>query len=111
MKMHVWVAVMALSVGGAAFAQAAVPKDPLATPRIDAREVRQQKRIDQGVASGQLTVRETRRLEKGEAHIDAVQARAKADGTVTAQERRHLTTLQNRESRAIAREKHDKQHS
>ena len=43
-----------------AFAQA--PATP-ATPRVDAREAKQQARIDQGVASGQLNARETNRLD------------------------------------------------
>jgi hypothetical protein len=111
MKMQVLLVTLILSAGGAAFAQtaAAVQKDPLATPRIDRREVNQEKRIQQGVASGQLTPREAQRLEKGEQRIDNAEARAKADGKVTAQERTHLTRMQNKENRAIHAEKHDRQ--
>ena len=68
MKIRTLIAVLSLSIGGAAFAQAA-PKDPLATPRIDQREANQEKRIEQGVASGQLTPRETKRLEMHEKRI------------------------------------------
>lgn len=111
MKVHVWVAAMALLAGGVAFAQTATPapKDPLATPRVDAREARQQKRIAQGLASGRLTEREANRLQKGDAHIDRVEDKAKADGVVTAKEREHLTKMQNRESDAIYKQKHDAQ--
>jgi hypothetical protein len=35
-----------------------------ATPNLDKREVNQQQRIDQGVASGQLNARETNRNSK-----------------------------------------------
>lgn len=109
MKIHALLAVLILVAGGAAFAQAPAPKDPLATPKIDAREANQEKRIQQGVASGQLTPREATRLEKGEARIEKAEARAKADGTVTAQERKHMGQMQNRESHAIAQQKHDRQ--
>jgi TolA-binding protein len=112
MKIQVLLATVVL-VGGSAFAQApapvAAPKDPTATPRVDARQAKQEKRIEQGVASGQLTPQETKRLEKGEARIDKAEDRAKADGVVTKQERHRLADMQNHESRAIAREKHDKQ--
>jgi len=109
MKMRTLIAVMSLSIGGAVFAQAPAPKDPLATPRIDQREANQDKRIDQGVASGQLTPRETKRLELREKRIASTEARAKADGTVTGKERKHLLKMENHASRDIAHEKHDKQ--
>lgn len=80
-----------------------------ATPGIDAREARQQERIAQGVASGQLTPRETLRLERGQQHIENMEARAKADGVVTAQERARIRHAQNVQSRHIYREKHDRQ--
>ena len=80
------------------------------TPRIDRREINQQKRIADGVASGQLTPRETKRLEKGERHILKAEQAAKADGVVTPQERRRLTRMEDRQSRRIYKEKHDAQH-
>lgn len=98
-----------LASGTMAFAQTAAPRDPLATPRIDQRQANQERRIDQGVASGQLTGHEAQRLEKGEQRIENAEARAKADGHVTAQERKHLTRMENKESRAIYRQKHDGQ--
>ena len=54
-----------------------------ATPRVDQREANQQGRIAQGAASGQLTAKETNRLEKEQAKIDKVEAKDKADGKVT----------------------------
>lgn len=88
-----------------AFAQATP-----ATPRIDQRQAEQQRRIDQGVNSGALTGRETARLEKGQAKIERMEARVKADGVVTAKEERKITREQDKQSKRIAHEKHDAQH-
>ena len=78
-----------------------------ATPRIDRREARQQHRIHQGVKSGALTPRETAHLEAGQAHVRHMEARAKADGRVTAGERARIARAQNHQSRAIWRKKHN----
>ena len=79
------------------------------TPRADARQENQEERIGQGVASGELTNREANRLEAREEHIDNVEDRAKADGVVTRKERVNLEVKQDRTSRAIAKQKHDRQ--
>src|SRR5580704_4990183 len=76
---------------------------------IDAREANQQERIEQGRADGQLTRGEARRLEQGEQRIERYEARARADGGVTPQERQHLDGMLNRESRDIHRERTDGQ--
>lgn len=89
-----------------AFAQAAVTP---ATPRVDQREANQQARIANGAASGQLTAKETNRLEKEQAHVNRVEDKAKADGKVTAAERKRMQRLQNRTSKDIYRQKHDAQ--
>jgi hypothetical protein len=81
-----------------------------ATPRIDQREANQAARIDQGVASGQLTTREATRLRAGQTHVQNVEDRAKADGVVTAKERAHLTHAENVQSARIYRQKNDRQH-
>ena len=88
-----------------AFAQASAP----VTPRVDQREANQQKRIDAGVASGQLNARETHRLDKQQARVAAVEAKDKADGTVTKKERRQLHRMQDRSSKNIYAQKHDAQ--
>lgn len=90
-----------------AFAQAA--SAPAATPRVDQRQANQEKRIDQGIASGELNKRETRRLEKEQNVIDRAENKAKADGTVTKAERRRLHKMQNHASRDIRHQKHDAQ--
>jgi hypothetical protein len=101
-------AVLAL-VGSIASAQTAASAPGANTPRIDKRQANQEQRIDKGIASGQLTKRETRRLESEQAHINKAEDKAKADGSVTAQERKRLTRMQNHASRDIYRQKHDKQ--
>ncbi len=92
------------------FAQTAPAKDPAATPGIDKRQAEQQKRIDQGVQSGQLTSKEAARLEKGQERVQKMEDKAKADGNVTKQERARIEQAQNTQSRHIAKEKHDRQH-
>lgn len=101
----------ALALGIAALsAQAQTPSDGAAsTPRVDKREARQQKRIAQGAASGQLTPHETQRLEKEQNAVNKAEDKAKADGTVTAKERRHMARMQDRASRDIHHQKHDAQ--
>lgn len=99
-------ALMALT--GLAQAQASAPGT--ATPGIDKRQARQEQRIDQGVASGSLTQHEANKLERNQAHIDHVEDRAKADGTVTGKERAHLHRMQDRASARIHKNKHDRQH-
>lgn len=113
MKIHTLIAAVALTVGASAFAQApaapVAPKDPLATPKIDQRQVNQEKRIDQGIKSGALTSKEAGKLEKREAKIESDKIAAKADGKVTKAERRKLNREENHASRAIHRQKHDRQ--
>lgn len=110
MKIQTLIAVITLVAGGAAFAQAPVTtKDPLATPKIDQRQANQERRIDQGIASGALTTKEATRLDKRETKIESDKLAAKADGKITGAERRKLTREENRASRAIHRQKHDRQ--
>jgi opacity protein-like surface antigen len=87
---------------GMAFAQAE-------TPVIDERQANQEQRIDQGIASGQLNGREANRLNKQQEHINKMEDRAKSDGVMTKKERARIVAAQDRASRHIAREKHDRQ--
>lgn len=101
---------LSLSLGlasAAAFAQAASAPT---TPRVDQRQANQEKRIEQGVASGQLTARETLRLEREQKRIAVAEQKAKADGTVTPAERKKIHVMQDQASRDIHRQKHDRQH-
>jgi hypothetical protein len=73
----------------------------------DRREVRQDRRIEQGVKSGQLTRGETRRLVRGQARLDRLEARDKRNGAVSMHERRQMKRAQNHQSRRIYRLKHN----
>ncbi len=76
---------------------------------IKQREARQQKRIGQGVKSGELTAKETARLEREQGKIEADRKKALADGKMTRKEKAKLTREQDRASRHIYKEKHDAQ--
>jgi hypothetical protein len=104
MKQAVWgaAAMLSVCVVSSAFAQAE-------TPGIDQRQGNQEKRIDQGIASGQLTQREANRLNNQQGHINKMEDQAKADGVVTKKERKKMAKSQDRASRRIARQKHDAQ--
>lgn len=73
------------------------------------RERRQQERIAQGVQSGELTARETQRLEREQARIERDRKLALSDGKMTRRERARLHNKQDRASRHIYRQKHDAQ--
>jgi hypothetical protein len=96
--------VLAVAATSGAWAQGA-------TPGVDQRQDNQQARIAQGAASGALTGREQRRLQREQRGIARAEAHAKTDGTVTPQERRRLHRKQNAASADIAHQKHDRQHA
>lgn len=79
------------------------------TTRIDKRQANQERRIEQGQKSGALTEKEAARLEKGQARVQKMEDRAAADGKVTKKERARIEHAQDKQSRRIYREKHDKQ--
>jgi hypothetical protein len=77
---------------------------------INHREHRQSARIREGVQSGELTRRETRRLVGQQAHIRAEEYRYRHnDGELGPRERADLRHDENRASRSIYRQKHDEQ--
>lgn len=77
--------------------------------RVDRRQVEQQKRIAQGVASGALTPGETARLETQEAKLQHEKHDMREDngGTLTTKEKVKLNNQQNRLSKEIYRKKHN----
>ena len=93
----------ALSVMVSGFALAGTTNDP----GIQKRELNQEKRIEQGVQSGQLTPKEAGRLETQQAKIKQDEERMKADGKLTKAERKKLKREQNRASNNIYRKKHN----
>ena len=77
---------------------------------INAREARQDRRIYQGIASGELTRREAARLDREEDRIDSLEARYRRTGDgLSPRERQRLERDLNRSSRDIYRQKHDGQ--
>lgn len=80
------------------------------TPRVDQRQAAQDARIQQGVQSGQLTEREAAKLERGQQHVQNMENKATADGTVTRKESSRIEHAQDQQNRKIKREKHDRQH-
>ncbi len=78
-------------------------------PGIDQREANQQNRINQGVQSGQLTPRETGKLDAQQARIAQREDRmaARNNGNLTTKDKAKLTRQQNRASRHIYAKKHN----
>jgi uncharacterized membrane protein YebE (DUF533 family) len=74
---------------------------------IDNRQANQNSRITQGVGSGQLTAKETFQLEKGQARVQNMESRAKADGVVSNRERARINQAQNVQSQRIYNKKHN----
>ena len=76
---------------------------------IDDRQENQQKRIEQGIQSGELNKREAVRLRSEQNRIQAMENKALADGELSKKERRKIQQRLNKSSRHIYREKHDGQ--
>ena len=75
--------------------------------RAGKRQVRQQKRIHQGIATDELTAGEVRRLEREQRRIQRNKRRFRSDGELTAKERLRLERQQDRASRHIYRARHN----
>jgi len=73
------------------------------------RQASQQVRIIDGVHDKELTRHETRRLEREQRRIQNNKKAAKADGTVSPEEKKLLRKQQNRANRHIYRQKNDAQ--
>ena len=69
--------------------------------RIKNRQVHQQKRINQGAHSGELTHREVKVLEKEQRHVQQTKKKVWADGELTPRERVRLERQQNKASAHI----------
>ncbi len=96
---------------GSAMALGLLFAAPAEAGRIHNRSERQQSRIAGGVASGQLTARETARLESREARLDREVSRMRASngGPLTAGQHARVERRQDRLSHDIYRQKHDGQ--
>ena len=87
----------------AAYTSNAQPSTRVSTVRSD------RQRIKQGVKSGELTKAETARLAAQTAKLRNEKAAYKADGVVTAEERKDYRQDKKKVSRRIYRQKHDGQ--
>ena len=74
---------------------------------IDRREFNQERRIYQGVRSGQLSPGEFRRLEYQQGRVRLAEARMRSDGRLNRGERARLNRMENRSSRNIYRYRHN----
>ena len=93
--------ILAVVITGFLFATSAL------AGRVGNRQIRQQKRIYQGVSSGQLTWGEAWALEREQTRIQRHKRRAWQDGWLSPGERRRLEREQNRAKRHIFRLKHN----
>jgi hypothetical protein len=101
MKPIVLLATAALAfVSISAFAQTA-------TPAVKERQENQAARINQGVASGELTKKEATVLRTEQRAINAEKKAFKADGKVTVAERAQLRRDQKQASKRIYKKKHN----
>ncbi len=95
------VAVLTLATGSAA------ALSQTTTPGIDQRQSNQSARIAKGEQTGALSKREAARMKAGQQKVNDMKANAAADGKVTRAERQAIKREQNKQSRRIARQKHD----
>lgn len=102
---------LALIIAATVLSSAALMAQDTVTPKreaqVERRANRQQKRINQGVRSGQLTPKEAARAEVRETKLNKDIARAEADGKITKKEQTKLNKEENRDSRKIFRKKHN----
>ena len=96
-------ALVATAAFGASFAASAQTNAASTTQR----DVNQEQRINNGVRDGSLTNRQAAKLERGQSHVDAREARAGADGHIGANEQRRIQRADNRQSKRIYNKRHD----
>ncbi|MDX2157152.1 MAG: hypothetical protein SFW09_11645 [Hyphomicrobiaceae bacterium] len=75
--------------------------------RIDRREANQERRIQEGLRSGDITRREYRQLEAEQRRIQEMERQAKRDGYIDRREAREIARSQDAASRHIAQERSD----
>jgi hypothetical protein len=101
----------ALAQGAAAAragrAQAVEARTEALEAAIDRREANQQRRIEAGIAKGQLTPAETTRLQQLETRITTMESTFKTDGKLTKDDAKQLREALNEASLQIWAERHD----
>lgn len=103
MKKAILLSVLTILLGSSAQAQNRQSK------RVNVRQEMQKQRIRQGVASGELTRRETRTLVREQKIIRHTERRMTVDGRLSKRERKVLDRMQDRANRDIVRQKNDPQ--
>lgn len=96
-----------LTLGFIAFSSFAFAQT--ATPGVTKSQIQQTKRIKQGLRSGELTRVEAKKLTQQQARIHVAKKQAKRDGFVSPREKARLNHMQNKASRKIYVQKHDRQ--
>lgn len=71
------------------------------------RDVNQEKRIEQGLKSGELNTHEAAKLEREESKVNRIQAKALKDGKLTDAEKAKLNAEQNKVNKDIYQAKHN----
>ncbi len=107
MKGRVSFAAVVMGLAIALLTVGAYAADALHDPGIQKRFEHQQKRIDQGIASGQLTKDEAALVQDNLNRIMADEARLKAAGKLTPKEKARLEHKLDLNSDMIYREKHN----
>jgi hypothetical protein len=106
-------AVLAAAAVVASMAASAQPfdrHDRVDTRDIDARQSRQQERIERGVQRGELTWREARTLREGQREIARVEADARSDGFLSHREARRLNAMLDNADTRIRELRHNAEH-
>jgi len=81
-----------------------------APPNVKARQNRQDARIEKGKADGSLTDAEAKKLEARDKALDAkIRHDRKDGGGLSVKERKRIQKLQNKQSKKIENQRHDKQ--
>ena len=75
--------------------------------RVGNRQIKQQKRIHQGLKSGELTRKEALRLEREQRRIQKTKHHALKDGELTPKEKLRLERQQNKANKHIYHLKHN----
>jgi len=76
-------------------------------PADQQRNVNQQERVEQGLQSGTLSTTEAGQLERGQQHIDSMEAHDLRNGAISPQEQARLNSAENRQSANIYADKHN----
>jgi hypothetical protein len=79
------------------------------SPLITGKQIKQERRIKQGVRSGELTRTEARMLKAEQKRVKLMKKGAVADGKITRRERTLIRKNQRIASKHIYRQKHDGQ--